>query len=276
MSEILYHRDSLTPIVCNGTQRAQSRWTLPEIHARGRYRANVSELNVTCLPTTHPWTGSRSAARSYDPPVPVSRNLFHRTEAEAEVARARNYGDPTALPEPQWLGQARFYPLDHYTVRRTVSDPYANDDTFENDDADSDLECDFFLENERAHRTDFDQIGQGEVLEEFYNDVSMWIIDTRDSERYGHIFSNDINNAAWVRWFISRDSGAALKEDVTRVLNLEHYRSHLLAFHMLNIRSNVRSFLESARSSGIYRSSHVNLSGARKLKTMKPPSTPSP
>ena len=111
-----------------------------------------------------------------------------------------------------------------------MSDPYANDDTFENDDADSNLEYDFFLENEVAHRTDFDQIGQGEVLEEFYNDVSMWIIDTRDSERYGHIFSNDINTAAWVRWFISRDSGAALKEDVTRVSNLEQHRSHLLPF----------------------------------------------
>lgn len=120
-----------------------------------------------------------------------------------------------------------------------------HNEDFDNDDPDSDDEYNYFEENERAHRHDFNALNQGRLLKDVYAELCEWIVDSDSVNKHGNIFSRgDDLKAVWVRWFMLFGPGRDLIQNITNVTELHQFRDHFIALQKLNLPANIINAIE--------------------------------
>ena len=257
MAEIHYCPATLRPSVDLFLSRRAVTWNADSIMIRSRIM-DIARADDSDVETTHSGgrPGPSTASREFNPAIPVVQSWYPRsgilpsTSASAVQEEAYSYYDELmkrTYPEPEWLARSYFTPYRYYNAQQGYHDYAAehHDEDFDNDDADSDDEYNYFEYHERAHRTDFNALNQGQLLENYYAELCEWIVDTDAVNRHGHIFSTRDNpNAAWVRWFMISGPGRDLVRNVTCVRNLDDFRDHFLAYSKLSLRANIISAME--------------------------------
>ena len=222
--------------------RERVNYTLEEIGVRGRHSNTRPTVSMFVKDNfMYHWKD--------DVPVYFPQSVKRRQSDLHEIEPMElpyNVQEARNMNYPNWLIQSNFEPEHQYSqaLNTARNDLPVTQHDFENDRADSDFEMEVFDEQELARASDYAPLNLGLVLEEFYAEITDWIVHPTDNQLNGHINSDPFINGGWVRWFV-REPSTKILTTATHSRNSTDYIQHMSSFLFMHIRAQVINELKS-------------------------------
>lgn len=121
---------------------------------------------------------------------------------------------------------------------RELTDYTFFEEDYHNDIEESDNEHEVYADEDRVRDSNYNPIGQTDMFESFYKEITSWLINPADNWRDGHINGSPKENAHWIINYFRRDGRFFLRQ-ATHAANLTQYKNHMKAFSMLSVRATV-------------------------------------